>query len=202
MSYLSDLLGTAYKEGMTEEEISAALETASKAAQTVGTSQESPELTRIKQALSKANSEAADYKRQLREKQSADEAAAADQKEQLDKLIADNAALQRTINLTDKKAKLMAAGYDEQTAMATATALLDGDFDTVLANQANFLASQRQHIEAELMKKTGRPSGGSVESAPDYTKQIADAQASGNGVAAAYYSRLQAQVQAEAGDHS
>ena len=52
MSYLSDLLGSAYKEGMTEDEISTAL-------QTVGQGNEA-EINRLKAALSKANSEAAD----------------------------------------------------------------------------------------------------------------------------------------------
>ena len=72
MSYLSDLLGKAYKEGMTEDEISAALEA-------VGQGNDA-EVNRLKAALSKANSEAADYKKQLRSKQSDDEAAAAAQK--------------------------------------------------------------------------------------------------------------------------
>ena len=72
MSYLSDLLGEAYKEGMTEEEISTALQTA-------GAGQSNTaELDKLKAQLSKANSEAADYKKQLRGKQTADEAAAYD----------------------------------------------------------------------------------------------------------------------------
>ena len=65
MSYLSDLLGSAYKEGMTEEEISTALET-------VGNGN-TAEVNRLKAALSKANSEAAEFKKQLRSKQSDDE---------------------------------------------------------------------------------------------------------------------------------
>ena len=72
MSYLSDLLGSAYKEGMTEDEISTAL-------QTVGQGNEA-EINRLKAALSKANSEAADYKKQLRTKQTDDEAAEAERK--------------------------------------------------------------------------------------------------------------------------
>lgn len=85
MSYLSDLLGKAYKEGMTEDEISAALET-------VGQGNEA-EVNRLKAALSKANSEAADYKKQLRTKQTDDEAAAAAQKEEHDRLVQENADL-------------------------------------------------------------------------------------------------------------
>ena len=64
MSYLSDLLGSAYKEGMTEEEISTALQTVK--------STSDAEVNRLKAALSKANGEAADYKKQLRNKQTDD----------------------------------------------------------------------------------------------------------------------------------
>ena len=59
MSYLSDLLGDSYKEGMTEEEISTALQAA-------GAGQNNDaEINRLKAQLSKANSEAADYKKQV-----------------------------------------------------------------------------------------------------------------------------------------
>lgn len=88
MSYLSDLLGDAYKEGMTEEEISTALQSAG-----AGAKDNEAEVNRLKAQLSKANSEAADYKKQLRGKQSEDEAAAAEQKATMDKLTQENADL-------------------------------------------------------------------------------------------------------------
>ena len=187
MSYLSDLLGKAYKEGMTEDEISAALET-------VGQGNDA-EVNRLKAALSKANSEAADYKKQLRSKQSDDEAAAAAQKEEQDRLVKENADLKRSIALSERKSKLLAMGYDETLATETATAMVDGDMDKVLANQNKYLEAQKKVIQADAMRKTPRPAtgddgnGGSV----DYAKKIAEAQASGNLTAAAYYTRLQAQ---------
>ena len=82
MSYLSDLLGDAYKEGMTEEEISTALQSAG-----AGAKDNEAEVNRLKAQLSKANSEAADYKKQLRGKQSEDEAAAAEQKATMDNTL-------------------------------------------------------------------------------------------------------------------
>lgn len=95
MSYLSDLLGSAYKEGMTEDEISTAL-------QTVGQGNEA-EINRLKAALSKANSEAADYKKQLRTKQTDDEAAEAERKANMEKLTQENADLKRSIALSEKR---------------------------------------------------------------------------------------------------
>lgn len=186
MSYLSDLLGSAYKEGMTEDEISTAL-------QTVGQGNEA-EINRLKAALSKANSEAADYKKQLRTKQTDDEAAEAERKANMEKLTQENADLKRSIALSEKKAKLLGMGYDEQLADSTATAMVDGDMDTVMANQSKYLEAQKKDILADKMKKTPRPAGGSENTGgTDYQKKIAEAQASGDYTAAAYYTRLMAQ---------
>lgn len=189
MSYLSDLLGKAYKEGMTEDEISAALET-------VGQGNEA-EVNRLKTALSKANSEAADYKKQLRGKQSEDEANAAAQKEEHDRLAQENADLKRSIALSERKAKLLAMGYDESLAVETATAMVDGDMDKVMANQSKYLEVQKKAIQADHMRKTPRPAAGSENTGGmDYAKKIAEAQAGGNLTAVAYYTRLKAQEEA------
>ena len=187
MSYLSDLLGKAYKEGMTEDEISAALET-------VGQGNEA-EVNRLKAALSKANSEAADYKKQLRTKQTDDEAAAAAQKEEHDLLVQENADLKRSMALSERKAKLLAMGYDESLADETAAAMVDGDMDKVMANQSKYLEVQKKNIQADAMRKTPRPAAGDDGNggSMDYAKKIAEAQASGDYTAAAYYTRLQAQ---------
>lgn len=187
MSYLSDLLGEAYKEGMTEDEISAALET-------VGQGNEA-EVNRLKAALSKANSEAADYKKQLRTKQTDDEAAAAAQKEEYNQLVQENADLKRSMALSERKAKLLAMGYDESLADETAVAMVDGDMDKVMANQNKYLEVQKKNIQADAMRKTPRPAAGDDGNggSMDYAKKIAEAQASGDYTAAAYYTRLQAQ---------
>ena len=174
MSYLSDLLGKAYKEGMTEDEISAALET-------VGQGNEA-EVNRLKAALSKANSEAADYKKQLRTKQTDDEAAAAAQKEEHDRLVQENADLKRSMALSERKAKLLAMGYDESLADETAAAMVDGDMDKVMANQSKYLEVQKKNIQADAMRKTPRPAAGDDGNggSMDYAKKIAEAQASGD----------------------
>ena len=186
MSYLSDLLGSAYKEGMTEEEISTALET-------VGNGN-TAEVNRLKAALSKANSEAAEFKKQLRSKQSDDEAAAAAQKEEHEKLVKENGELKRSIALSESKGKLLDMGYDEKLADETAAAMVDGDMDKVMANQSKYLEAQKKVIQADQMRKTPRPAAGSETGGVDYAKKISEAQANGDYTAAAYYTRLQAQV--------
>ena len=196
MSYLSDLLGTAYKEGMTEEEISTAL-------QAVRDNNEA-EVNRLKAALSKANGEAADYKKQLRNKQTDDEANAAAQKEEHDKLVQENTELKRSIALSEKKAKLLSMGYDEKLADETAAAMVDGDMDKVMANQSIYLEVQKKTIQADHMRGTPRPAAGADNQGGtmDYTKMITEAQASGDITAVAYYTRLQAQEAATQTDET
>ena len=182
MSYLSDLLGDAYKEGMTEDEISSALE-----ARDTG---RDDEITKLKQSVSKANSEAAAYKKQLRAKQSEEEAQASTIKEQLDKLTEENEGLRKSIALTDNKSKLIAMGYDEKLALDTAQAIVDGDMTKVLANQVKFNEAQKQNIIAEHMRNMEHPAGGSVNGTNTYEKELADARAVNDMAAMVHYTRL------------
>lgn len=187
---LKELLGEAWKEGMTAEEI----ETALKGIAAPAASDSAAEVNRLKAALSRANSEAADYKKQLRSKQSADEAEAAARQEEYNKLTQENADLKRAMALSERKAKLLAMGYEEKLAEGTAAAMVDGDMDTVLTNQAQYLEDQKKAILAGKMKQTPRPKQGAEPSGgEDYQKKIDEAQASGNFAAAAYYTRLAAQ---------
>ena len=193
MSYLSDLLGEAYKEGMTEEEISAALEGKKSSSEA--------EMNRLKNTLTKANSEAAEWKKKVREYQTDEEAKAAAQKEEFEKIMQENADLKRAANISDKKAKLISLGYDEKAADETAVAMIDGDLEKVIANQAVFLEAQKKNAVADQMRKTARPNGngsdGDNSNGQDYDSLIAEAQASENLAAAAYYTRLQAMEQAQ-----
>lgn len=193
MSYLSDLLGEAYKEGMTEEEISAALEGKKSSSEA--------ELNRLKNALTKANSEAAEWKKKVREYQTDEEAKAAAQKEEFEKIMQENADLKRAANISDKKAKLISLGYDEKAADETAVAMIDGDLEKVIANQAVFLEAQKKNAVADQLRKTPRPNGdgsdGDGNSGKDYAQLISEAQASENLAVAAYYTRLQAMEQAQ-----
>lgn len=192
---LKELLGKAYKEGMTFEEVETALK------DVTPPDPSAAEVDRLKTALSKANSEAAGYKKQLRDKQTDDEAAVAAQKEEHDKLVQENTDLKRSIALSEKKAKLLAMGYEEELATKTATAMVDGDMDAVLANQSKYLEVQKKQIQADTMRKTPRPAAGSETpgGGMDYAKLISEAQTSGNYSAAAYYTRLQAQEAEQTG---
>lgn len=197
MSYLSDLLGSAYKEGMSEAEISEALETAKIGGTPVTKTVNDSELEKLKKRLSEVNSESAGYKKQLRELQGKERADAEEQKELMENLRKENAELKRSISLAERKASLIGQGYDEDLALSTATAMVDGDIDTLLANMASHTEAMKKDITSGMLRNTPRPPAGSEQaSAVDYSAKIAEAQASGNITAAAYYTRLQAQEQA------
>lgn len=104
-------------------------------------------------------SEAANLAKQLRSKQTDDEAA----KAQAD---ADRKALEENYNALLKKstvaehtAKLLALGYEEKLARETAEALFDGDMDKVFSNQQAFKAAIEKAIKADVLKQTPAPSG-------------------------------------------
>ena len=151
---IKDLLKDAYKEGMTVEEIETALKDIDLP------TDNSAEIDRLKAALSKSNSEAADFKKQLREKMSADEIKAKEDAESREKLQSDYDALLRKVTLSENKAKLLTLGYDEALAASTAEAMVDGDLDKVFANQKKHLDAVEKKIRADVLKDTPKPEGG------------------------------------------
>lgn len=125
-----------------------------------GSADDDSEMAALKKAVSKANSEAAEYKRQLRAKQTDDEAAKAErearEKELQDKY--DELLKQNTIRGYAERYRKM--GYDDKLAEATAKAMAEGDFDTVFANGETYRTALEQTIRADVTKKTPKPQNG------------------------------------------
>ena len=151
---IKDLLKDAYKEGMTLEEIESALESVELP------TDYSAEVEKLKNALSKSNSEAADYKRQLKEKMSADEIKAKEDAERQEKLQKDYDELVKKVAISDNKAKLLGLGYDDALAAETAEAMANGELDKVFANQKKHLDAVEKKIRSEILKETPKPDGG------------------------------------------
>lgn len=151
MSYLSDLLGSSYKEGMTEEELNAALEKA-------GVSIPKPNKEQqFKDAFNKASAEAAKYKKELEAHMTDEQKKEAERQAELEKLENENKQLKRNASISSYKSKYVAMGYDEKLAQSTAEALADGDTDTVFANQAKFNKTSAEKIKADLIRDTPDP---------------------------------------------
>ena len=117
---IKDLLKDAYKEGMTLEDIENALKDIDLP------TDNSAEIDRLKNALSKSNSEAADYKKQLREKMSADEIKAKEESDKMTELQSKYDALLKETETTKNKARLLALGYEDKLASETAEAMMNG----------------------------------------------------------------------------
>lgn len=153
---LKGLLGDSYKDGMTSEEIESALA----AVDAPENEAQRKEIERLKQALTKSNSEAAENKRKLSEKQTAEEKAKEEQDRLVKELSEKVKVLETEKAVASHKAKYLALGYDEALASETAQALADGDMEKVFANQQKHQESQRKKIESDLMKKTPTPPAG------------------------------------------
>ena len=151
---IKDLLKDSYKEGMTLEEIEIALKDIDLP------TDNSSEIDRLKNALSKSNSEAAEMKKQLREKMSAEEVKAKEDAERIEELTKERDALLREKTIAGHKAQYLALGYDEKLANDTAEALANGELDKVFANHKKHNESVEKKIRADVLKETPKPEGG------------------------------------------
>ena len=143
------------------------------------------ELEKQKAAVSKANSEAAEWQ---------------EQEEKFANMEKELSELREAKRVSEFKAKFIAQGYDEALAEDTAKAMADGDSAKVFANQQKFLDEYTKQVKADALKKTPKPTpgagGGTGEM--DYAKKIEEARTNGDFAAVAYYTRLQAEAEAQA----
>ena len=156
---IKDLLKDAYKEGMSIEDINKALESIELP------NDGSAEIERLTTALSKSNSEAASYKKQLREKMSADEIKAKEEADKMEELQSKYDALLKESTISKYKARFLALGYDDALATETAEAMANGDTDKVFAAQQKHLDGVDKKIREEVLKSTPRPTGGNGSTA-------------------------------------
>ena len=152
---IKELLKDAYKEGMSVEDIEKALEGIELP------TDNSAEIERLKNALSKSNSEAADYKKQLREKMSDDERKKKEDADKWDELQSKYDALLKESTISKNKARLLGLGYDDTLATEVAEAMAEGDTDKVFAGQKKHLDSVEKKVREDVLKDTPKPTGGS-----------------------------------------
>lgn len=134
---------------MTAEEKLAALE----GYEFVESVPDNAEATKLKASLSKANSEAAEYKRLLREKQTEQERAEAERIEAEKTMAEELAAYKRRDLVHGYESRCRDLGYDAELANKTAEAMADGRFNEVFEYQQEFLKKQKEAIEAEAMNR-------------------------------------------------
>lgn len=118
------------------------------------------EITKLKTALSKANSEAADYRKKWQEKQTEAERAETERIEREKSMQEELAMLKRDKVLSEYAKQCMAIGYDANLATECAEAMADGRMSDVFAIQQRFLEAKQKEIEAKaLNQQPGLSSG-------------------------------------------
>lgn len=122
-------------------------------------------VAQIKATADKAASEAASYKKQLREKQTDDEVKAAERDAKFAEIMAEVESLRHEKMVGTYTASYLAMGYDEKLAKVTAEAMAKGDTETVLKNQKIHLEAREKALRTELLKQTPPPAGGSTDTA-------------------------------------
>lgn len=114
---------------------------------------DSGETEKLKQALSKASSEAAEWKRQFREKQTEAERAEAERAEREKAVEEELRGLRRDKSVSGYVAQCLALGYDKDLAQRAAEAMADNDAAEILKCQQEFLAVKTKELEANALNK-------------------------------------------------
>lgn len=113
-----------------------------------------------KDVADKFASEAASFKKQLRERMSEDEANKAQAAEQMATVMAELETLRAEKTISEYTTQFMGIGYDEALAKSTASALQKGDMATMFKNHSKFVSDQAKAMKAELLKNTPIPPAG------------------------------------------
>ena len=116
-----------------------------------------------KSVFDKKASEASELGKQLRAKQTDEEAKAAKDAEEREALLARVQELEHKELVGNYTASYLALGYDEKSAKATAEALAKGDMETVFASQKNHNENREKTLRAEWLKETPPPMGGGAD---------------------------------------
>lgn len=135
-------------ESMTVEQKLAALEAYETA--------EDSEIERYKNAASRANSEAAAYKKQLND----EKGNSATYETRIADLESKLAEAEKREKITSLTAKFVSLGYDSALAAETAQAYANGNDDVVFANAAKANEAISQKLREEIQRGTARPAAG------------------------------------------
>ena len=118
------------------------------------------EIERYKNAATKANSEAAEWKKKHNALLSDDEKNKQASEERMAQMQEELDKLRRKELVGGFVAQLVSQGYEAKLAQETAEAMADGDMAKVIANQTKFLATHDNALKAEILKGTPTPPAG------------------------------------------
>lgn len=120
----------------------------------------STEISKLKNALNKANAEAKEWKDSFRAKQTEQERAEAERAEAEKALQEELSSLRREKTLSEYAKSCMSMGYDAALATECAEAMADGRFSDVFAIQQRFLEAKIREAEATALNRQPSLSAG------------------------------------------
>lgn len=123
------------------------------------------DVERLKTAVSKANSEAAEWKKKHNALLSEEERKEAERLEAQQAIEKEIAELRKEKTVTENKAQFISLGYDEKLAGETANALADGNLSKVFENQKIFLEQIKKVQRAEALAGASEPPAGTGKTA-------------------------------------
>jgi hypothetical protein len=150
---IQELLGSAYKDGMTLDEINAAL-----ADRTLLDEAQVESIVNNRTAAQKRLLDSANKKLAEAQKKNTDVGTEnADLLARLAVLEDESKEAKRKASIASIKASLIAQGYDEALAEETAVAMESNDLAKIIENQGKFLTNKTQAIKDELLNGTKPP---------------------------------------------
>lgn len=117
----------------------------------------SGELERMRNTVSKANSEAAEWKRKHNALLDDDEKKRQEDAEKLETALQELEQLRTEKKISEFKAQYLSMGYEEKLAADTAKALAEGNMEKVFANSAKHQAELEKRVKADVLKSTPKP---------------------------------------------
>lgn len=120
---------------------------------------QSGEVERLKNAVSKANSEAKSWKDKHNALLSEDEKKKQEDADTLTQMKEELEKLRAEKTISEWTARYIELGYDKELAADTAKAMQAGDMEKVFANSEKHKAAMEQRIRTELMNGTHQPDG-------------------------------------------
>lgn len=130
------------------------------------------ELDRLKNAVSKANSEAAEWKKKHNALLTEDEKRKAEEEENFKSMKEELETLRHESAVAKYTANYVELGMDKELAKSTAEAFIKGENDTVFANMQKSRENYRKSIEKELLDKTPKPDGNGGTGGKDTDKAV------------------------------
>lgn len=126
-----------------------------------------------KDVADKYASEAANYKKQLRERMTEEEAVKAKNAEDMAAVMAELDELRSEKQIGEYTTQFMGLGYDAALAKSTAEALQKGNVAVLFKNHAKFTEEREKALKAEILKGTPTPPAGNGDkgmSRDDFSK--------------------------------